>query len=255
MTSIRFFSFVITCFFATHAGAEKITVAVASNFTAAMNEIVNAFEQTSGHEVELAFGSSGKFYAQISNGAPFDAFFSADQDKPITLEKDGLAVPGSRFTYAVGTLARWSSKPNLVDDAATVLKQGNVNKLSIANPKLAPYGAAAVQTLESLGLKETTESKWVQGENIAQTHQFVATGNADIGFVALAQVVDQGKFKEGSGWIVPGNLHQPIRQDAVLLVRGKDNPAALALMQFMRGDKATEIIQAFGYGVEKGIEK
>lgn len=227
--------------------AEELTVAVAANFTAAMKDIAAEFEEASGHRVRLAFGSSGKFYAQIKNGAPFQAFFSADTTKPAALEKDGLAVSGSRFTYAVGSLALWSADPALVDDRASVLKGGNFRKLALANPKLAPYGGAAVQVLRNLDLEETTRAKWVQGENIAQTFQFVATGNADLGFVALSQILRGGQVKAGSAWIVPGDLYSPICQDAVLLRRGADSKGAVEFLQFLRGDKARAIIESYGY--------
>lgn len=233
--------------FSQGALAEEINVAVASNFTSAMNDIVAEFEQHSGHKVLLSFGSSGKIYAQIKNGAPFQAFFSADQAKPAALQEDGLVVGHSRFTYAVGALALWSSKPGLVDDKASILKRGNFNKLALANPRLAPYGLAAVEVLESLQLKNATEPKWVQGENIAQTWQFVSTGNADIGFVALSQIMSEGKIVEGSVWVVPADLHSPIKQDAVLLRKGANSEAAIALLNFVRGEQSRKIIEAYGY--------
>lgn len=254
MNSKSLIVFLLTFIATSQASAEKITVAVASNFTAAMNDLVAEFEKKSGHHVNLAFGSSGKFYALISNGAPFQAFFSADQEKPMALEQNNFAVPGSRFTYAVGTLALWSSKTSVVDANVTVLKQGNFNKLAIANPRLAPYGVAAVEVLQRLQLKDATKSKWVLGENIAQAYQFVATGNADIGFVALSQIIDSqnidnGAIKAGSAWIVPSTMHNPIRQDAVLLRRGENSPAARELLQFIRGDSAKKIIQSYGYQI------
>ncbi|MGL6161847.1 molybdate ABC transporter substrate-binding protein [Microbulbifer sp.] len=241
---------VVSLFFAAvslQTSAEELMVAVASNFTAAMKEIAAEFEKTSGHRVKLASGSSGKFYAQIKNGAPFQAFFSADTAKPAALETAGLAVPGSRFTYAVGSLALWSADPSLVDDRASVLREGHFRKLALANPKLAPYGKAAVEVLRNLDLEEATRSRWVQGENIAQTYQFVATGNADLGFVALSQIVRGGQLKEGSAWTVPGDLYSPIRQDAVLLQRGADSKGAVEFLHFLRGDKARAIIESYGY--------
>lgn len=227
--------------------AEEITVAVASNFTAAMNEIVTEFEAASGHEVRVAFGSSGKFYAQITHGAPFQAFFSADRAKAAALESDGLAVPGSRFTYAIGTLALWSRKPDVVDDEASVLKQGRFNKLALANPRLAPYGAAAVEVLQNLDLVQQTRSRWVQGENVAQTWQFVSTGNADLGFVALSQIMSRREIGTGSAWVVPKHLYSPIRQDAVLLRDGENSAATRALLRFVRDGKGAAIIAANGY--------
>lgn len=229
------------------AQAEEVQVAVAANFIAPMQRIAAGFEQATGHKAQLAFGSTGKFYAQIRNGAPFDVLLAADDETPVRLEKEALAVAGSRFTYSIGQLALWSAKPGYVDAGGAVLRQGAFRHLALANPKLAPYGAAAVETLDKLGLLAALQPKFVQGENIAQTFQFVSTGNAELGFVALSQVVEGGKLKSGSAWIVPSSLHAPIRQDAVLLARGKDNPAALALLQYLKEDKARAIIKAYGY--------
>lgn len=229
------------------ANAEEIIVAVASNFTAAMKEIVTEFEQQTEHQVEVAYGSSGRFYAQIKNGAPFQILFSADQAKPLALINDGLAVAESRFTYATGRLALWSSRPELVNARDTVLADGQFNKLALANPRLAPYGVAAVEVLQSLDLVAATQSKWVQGENIAQAFQFVATGNADVGFIALAQLARNASQSTESFWLVPENLHRPIRQDAVLLHSGVNSDAALEFLRFMRGDPARTIIESYGY--------
>jgi molybdate transport system substrate-binding protein len=229
------------------AVAADVQVAVAANFTAPMQAIAAGFEQATGHRAKLAFGSTGKFYAQIKNGAPFDVLLAADDETPAKLERDGTALAGSRFTYSIGRLALWSAKPGYVDDQGAVLKQGAFRHLALANPKLAPYGAAAVETLNKLGLLAALQPKFVQGENIAQTFQFVSTGNAELGFVALSQVTEGGKLKRGSAWIVPTGLHAPIRQNAVVLARGRDNPAALALMKYMKEDKARAIIRAYGY--------
>ena len=229
------------------ACAAEVQVAVAANFTAPMQAIAAGFEQATGHKAKLAFGSTGKFYAQIRNGAPFDVLLAADDETPARLQKEALAVAGSRFTYSIGQLALWSAKPGYVDAEGAVLKQGAFRHLALANPKLAPYGAAAVETLDKLGLLAALQPKFVQGENIAQTFQFVSTGNAELGLVALSQVVEGGKLKSGSAWIVPSSLHAPIRQDAVLLARGKDNPAALALLKYLKEDKARAIIKAYGY--------
>ncbi len=231
-----------------HRATEAISVAVASNFTAPMKVIANTFEQLTGHAVRLSFGSSGKFYAQIRHGAPFMVFFSADQDKPAALEQDHLAVPGTRFTYAVGKLGLWSADPDLIDTRASILMDNRFNKLALANPRVAPYGMAAVEVLEFLELRERTEQKWVQGENIAQTYQFVRTGNADIGFVALSQIMKDGNLRQGSYWPVPEEAHLPIRQDVVLLRRGESSIAARALLDFVRGDQARAMIEAYGYG-------
>jgi molybdate transport system substrate-binding protein len=227
--------------------AAEVQVAVAANFTAPMQVIAADFEKATGHKAQLAFGATGKFYAQIRNGAPFEVLLAADDETPARLEKEGAAVAGSRFTYAIGQLALWSAKPGYVDAKGAVLKQGAFTHLALANPKLAPYGAAAVETLGKLGLLGSIEAKFVQGENIAQTYQFISTGNAELGFVALSQIVEDGKLKRGSAWIVPASLHSPIRQDAVVLVKGKGNPAAAALLTFLKSDKARAVIQAYGY--------
>ena len=227
--------------------ADDVQVAVAAYFTAPMQKIAAEFEKDTGHKAQLAFGATGKFYAQIKNGAPFEILLAADDMTPNKLEKEGLGIANSRFTYAIGKLVLWSSKPGFVDAQGDVLKKGNFKHLSIANPKLAPYGAAAIETLTALNLLDAIEPKFVQGENIAQTHQFVATGNAELGFVALSQVMKDGKISEGSGWIVPSNLHRAIRQDAVLLANGKDKPAAAALLKYLSSDKAKVLIKSYGY--------
>lgn len=231
------------------ASADDVQVAVAANFTALMKIIAADFEKASGHKAALSFGATGKFYAQIKNGAPFDVLLAADDEIPAKIEKEGLGVPGSRFTYAIGKLVLWSAKPGYVDDKGDLLKKGNFEHIALGNPKLAPYGAAAVEVMTRLGLMNALEPKFVQGENIAQTYQFVSTGNAELGFVALSQVYEDGKLKSGSGWIVPATMHSPIRQDAVLLTRGKDNPAAVALLQYLKSEKAKGVIKSYGYGL------
>lgn len=229
--------------------ADEIQVAVAANFTAPMKQIAADFETDTGHKAQLAFGATGKFYAQIKNGAPFEVFLAADDATPAKLEAEGAAVAGTRFTYATGRLVLWSAKPGYVNDKGDALRKNDFRHLSIANPKLAPYGAAAVEALTALKLLDTARTKFVQAENIGQAHQFVATGNAELGFVALSQVMKDGKIAEGSGWIVPSNLHQPIRQDAVVLAKGKGKPAAEALVAYLKGDKAKAVIKSFGYEI------
>ncbi|MDU0457782.1 MAG: molybdate ABC transporter substrate-binding protein [Geobacteraceae bacterium] len=231
------------------AMAAEVNVAVAANFTAPMKQVAAEFEKETGHKAVLSFGASGKFYAQIRNGAPFQLFLSADDEKPSQLEKDGLTVPGTRFTYSVGTLVLWSPKSGFVDAKGEMLRKGQFGKLAIANPKLAPYGAAAIEVLTKQGLLTMLSPKFVQGENISQTFQFISTGNAELGFVALSQVMKEGKIASGSAWIVPGALHSPIRQDAVLLATGKDNAAARALLLYLKSDKAKKIIRSYGYGI------
>ncbi|SEI40159.1 molybdate transport system substrate-binding protein [Azotobacter beijerinckii] len=229
------------------AQAAEVQIAVAANFTAPIKEIAADFEKDTGHKVIASFGPTGGFYTQIQNGAPFEVFLSADDTTPEKLEKEGATVPGSRFTYAIGKLVLWSAKPGYVDDKGEVLKKNAFKHLAIANPKTAPYGLAATQVLAKLGLSEAVKPKLVEGANIAQAHQFVATGNAELGFVALSQVSKDGKLTEGSGWTVPASLHDPIRQDAVILAKGKDNPAAKALVDYLKGPKATKVIKAYGY--------
>ncbi|MFV0431713.1 MAG: molybdate ABC transporter substrate-binding protein [Alphaproteobacteria bacterium] len=232
------------------AYAEEVHVAVAANFTAAMKDIAASFETKSEHKAVLSFGSSGKLLAQIKNGAPFEIFLSADQAKPKALEEANLVAKDSRFTYAIGALALWSAKDDFIDEDYSRLKNGDFNKLALANPKLAPYGAAAVETLKVLKLEEATQAKWVQGENIAQTYQFVASGNADLGFVALSQIMDKGHINRGSYWIVPSEDYSPIRQDAVLLASAKDNQAAKELIDYLQSDEAKSIIHSYGYKTE-----
>jgi molybdate transport system substrate-binding protein len=215
-----------------------------------MKAIIDVFEEDTGHKVQASYGSTGKLYAQIKNGAPFEALLAADQERPERLEEEGVGLPESRFTYAIGTLVLWSADADKVEDGAALLKSGDFNKLSIANPKLAPYGVASIETLEALGLKAAIEPKLVMGENIAQTYQFVDTGNADIGFVALSQVMQDGELIKGSGWVVPSQMHAPIRQDAVILNSGKDNPALTELFAYLKGEKAQAIIHDFGYETE-----
>jgi molybdate transport system substrate-binding protein len=229
------------------ARAAEVHVAVAANFTAPMNVIAENFEKDTGHKAKLAFGSTGKFYAQIKNGAPFAVLLAADDETPAKLVQEGVAEPSSRFTYAVGSLVLWSSKPGFVDAQGEVLRRGPFGKLALANPKTAPYGRAAVETLTKLGLMSAVEPKLVQGENIAQTFQFVSSGNAELGFVALSQVMKGGKVQDGSSWIVPADMHQPIRQDAVLLAPGRGNAAARALLDHLKSDKAKKVMRAFGY--------
>jgi molybdate transport system substrate-binding protein len=231
----------------TPARAAEVSVAVASNFAAPMQKIAEAFERDTGHKAVLAFGSTGKFHAQVRKGAPFHVLLAADDKTAERLEREGFAVPGTRFIYAVGRLALWSRIPGRVDDQGDVLRTGGFAHLALANPKLAPYGAAAVEVLTGLGLAAALAPRFVQGENIAQTHQFVASGNAELGFVATSQVFFEGRLVSGSAWVVPASLHAPIRQQAVLLQAGQDNSAATALLAYLRGDTARALIRASGY--------
>ena len=233
-----------------HAGG--VTVAVAANFTAPMQKIAQAFEQDTGHKAQLAFGATGKFYAQIKNGAPFAVLLAADDETPARLEKEGLAVAGTRFTYATGRLALWSKSPNLVDDKGEVLRGDRleklgIHKIAIADPKLAPYGAAAMEVIHKLGVQASVTLKLVQGESIGQTFQFVNTENAQLGFVALSQISIDGRITQGSAWVVPQSMHTPLKQDALLLNAGKGNAAATALLTYLQGERARAIMRAYGY--------
>ncbi len=226
-------------------------VAVASNFSLPMRQIAEVFAQTHPHTVQLSFGSSGKFFAQIVNGAPYDLFFSADQSKPQALIDKELAITNSRFTYALGALALWSADPHKITTSNNILLTDNFNKLALANPKLAPYGLAAMDVLSNMQLLETTRERWVQGENIAQTYQFIASHNADIGFVAVSQIMQKGKLTSGSAWFISATLYRPIKQDTVILKRVKNIGAANEFMSFMQGPEASNIIQSFGYTLEQ----
>ncbi|MGH8352329.1 MAG: molybdate ABC transporter substrate-binding protein [Pseudomonas sp.] len=227
--------------------AEEVQVAVAANFTAPIQAIASDFEKDTGHKLVAAYGATGQFYTQIKNGAPFEVFLAADDGTPAKLEKEGDSLAGSRFTYAIGTLALWSAKDGYVDAQGEVLQKGEFKHLAIANPKAAPYGLAATQVLAKLKLSEAVAPKLVEGQNITQTLQFVSSGNAELGFVALSQVYKDGKIASGSAWIVPAELHDPIKQDALILNKGKDNPAAKALVEYLQGPKAAAVIKSYGY--------
>ena len=229
------------------AQADEVQVAVAANFTAPLQAIAADFEKDTGHKLIAAYGATGQFYAQIKNGAPFEVFLSADDSTPQKLENEGDTVKGSRFTYAIGTLALWSAKDGYVDSQGKVLSDNQYQHLAIANPKAAPYGLAATQVLARLGLTDQVKARIVEGQNITQAYQFVSTGNAELGFVALSQVYKDGKVSGGSAWIVPADMHDPIKQDAVILNKGKDNPAAKALVDYLKGPKAAAVIKSYGY--------
>ncbi|AIG01050.1 molybdate-binding periplasmic protein [Pseudomonas fluorescens] len=237
----------VAVFVTAMAQADEVQVAVAANFTAPIQAIAADFEKDTGHKLVAAYGATGQFYTQIKNGAPFEVFLSADDTTAQKLESEGDTVKGSRFTYAVGTLALWSAKEGYVDTEGAVLKKNEYQHLSIANPKAAPYGLAATQVLAKLGLTDQVKSKLVEGQNITQAYQFVSTGNAELGFVALSQIYKDGKVSSGSAWIVPGQMHDPIKQDAVILNKGKDNPAAKALVDYLKGPKAAAVIKSYGY--------
>lgn len=232
----------------THAA--EVKVAVAANFAQPMKDIAAEFEKDTRHKINLTQGATGKFYAQITNGAPFEVFFSADDETPGKLVKEGKAIAGTQFTYAIGRLVLWSPDEKLVDQGGGVLKTERFKFLSIANAKVAPYGRAAVQTMQKLGVLNAIEPRVIQGESITQTYQFVTSGNAQLGFVALSQVWDNGKVKSGSGWIVPEDMHEQLKQDIVLLNPGKDSKAAAELLDYLKSDKARKIIERYGYKLQ-----
>lgn len=229
------------------AHAASATVAVAANFTAAAKEIGERFQASSGHSLLFSFGATGQLFTQISQGAPFDVFLAADQKRPQLAEQAGLAVPKSRFTYAYGKLVLFSMDSSLVKDASS-LRHSHFTKLALANPRTAPYGSAAIAVLHALGEYQSLEKQIVQGNNIAQTYQFVVSRNAELGFVAQSQVINSN---QGSRWIVPQSLYPRIAQDAVLLKTAAHNAAAIAFMQFLQGPEARAIIERFGYGVDQ----
>ena len=236
----------------TTAHAGEVQVAVAANFAVPFQKIAADFAAATGHTAVPVVGATGKFHAQVKAGAPFEVLLAADDETPQKLIDEGFAVKGSAFTYAIGKLVLWSAQAGVVDAQGEVLKKGAFAHLAVANPKLAPYGAAAMETLRSLGLADALAPKIVQGENIAQTFQFVSTGNAALGFVALSQVMPlqpPGKPAVGSQWLVPAKLHTPILQDAVLLNKGAGKPAAQALLAYLRSDAAKAVIQSHGYGL------
>jgi molybdate transport system substrate-binding protein len=224
-----------------------VTVAVAANFSAPMRILAADFEQESGYQVKASYGGTGQFYAQIRNGAPFDVLLAADTETPTLLLEQGYAVASTQFTYATGKLVLWSKDPALVDQQGSVLSSNRFNKVALANPKLAPYGAAAHEVLERLGIKLAITPKIVQGASIGQAFQFASSGNAQLGFVALSQVFANGEIKEGSAWIVPSSYYTPIAQDAILLRVGQNNPAAKAFLAYLQSEPAQQVIESFGY--------
>jgi molybdate transport system substrate-binding protein len=243
----RCLSFVLLSLWAAAAAAGEVQVAVAANFAVPMARIGEAFSAATGHVLKVSSGSTGKFYTQVISGAPFEVLLAADDETPRKLIAEGHAVAGTAFTYAVGRLVLWSAQPGFVDDAGAVLASDKVRHVAIANPKVAPYGAAAMQVLKARSITHTVTSKLVTAESIAQAYQFAFTGNAELGFVALSQVAVPGRPVIGSYWRVPSALHGEIRQDAVLLQAGATNPAAAALLAYLKSEPARALIRAFGY--------
>lgn len=227
--------------------AETVQVAVSSNFQGAFDALKTDFERETSHQVLATSGATGKFYAQIKAGAPFDILLAADQSTPEKLEAEGAAVTGSRFTYATGRLVLWSKDPKKVDIEGRVLQSDGFAHLAIASPKVAPYGAAAIEVLRRIGLYDRLRPRLVEGESIAQAQQFVASGNAELGFLALSQVCRDGQLTSGSAWFVPDQLHGPIHQQAVLLRHGETNQAAKALLAFLKAPQRLPLLTSFGY--------
>jgi molybdate transport system substrate-binding protein len=233
------------------ASAEEALVAVAANFKDVIDRLEADFERRTEHVLEVTTGSTGQLYSQVVHGAPFDVLLAADQERPERLEREQHTVAGSRFTYAVGRLVLWSPDPEYIGaDGAATLEQGGFRRLAIANPDVAPYGAAAIEVLEALELADTLRPRIVMGEDIGQTFAMIATGNAELGFVALSYVLSPQNERRGSRWDVPADLYSPILQDAVLLDHGADNAAAAAFMEFLQGDEARAVIEEFGYGLK-----
>ena len=235
---------------ASSVNAGEVNAAVAANFTVPVQQIAALFEKETGNTVKFSFGSTGKFYSQIKEGAPFDVLLAADEKTPKLMEKEGLGVADTRFVYAVGKLVLWSAKPGYVDDKGAVLSKGGYNKLSYADPKLAPYGFAAEEVLHKMNLWDSVKSKMVTGESISQAYQFAATGNAEMAFIALSQITKDGKVTDGSWWVVPAELYTPITQSAVMLTAAKDKKAAQAFLTYLKSEKALAIIRGFGYGLQ-----
>lgn len=231
------------------ASAGEVQVAVAANFAVPLARLGEGFTAATGHTLKVSAGATGKFYSQIVAGAPFEVLIAADDETPRKLIAEGLAVTGSNFTYAIGMLVLWSARPGLVDDQGAVLASGKFAHLAIADPKVAPYGAAGLAVLKARGLSEAVAPKLVTAQSIAQAYQFVSTGNAELGFVALSQVAAPGQPTVGSYWLVPPHLYGQIRQDAVLLKAGANNPAAAALLTYLKGAAAKTLIKSFGYGL------
>lgn len=229
------------------SAAAEAHIAVAANFSEPIKAVAAVLGKTTGHTLKITVGATGKLYAQIKNGAPFDVLLAANTEAPAALENDGLAQPGSRFTYATGKLVLWSADATKVDPQGEILKSGNFRKVALASPRLAPYGAAAIQVMDKMGLHAALAPKLVQGESIGQTFGFVYTGNADMGFVAMSQVLEGGRLKSGSMWVIPQALYDPIHQDAVMLQRAATNPAAQALMTLLKSPNMKTLIHSYGY--------
>lgn len=246
---MRYWLAIIGACFVSAVSADTVRVAVATNFRVPMEKLAEAFTQKTHHIPQLSYGSTGKLATQIRNGAPFEMLLAADQQTPVQLEADGLVVSGTRFTYATGKLVLWSAREGFVDDHGDVLRTGHFRHLAIANPQVAPYGMAAQQALSNFGVLDTVQHKIVYGESISQTHQFVFSGNAELGIVALSQVMLEGKILSGSAWIVPPHLYDPVRQDVVILAKGRGNVAAAQLAAYLKSGEAKAIIRAYGYDI------
>lgn len=246
---LRLFAFSLSLLVvASAAPAGEVQVAVAANFAGPIGKIGEAFTAATGHSLKVSTGATGKFYTQIISGAPFEVLVAADDETPKKLVAEGHAVAGTNFTYALGRLVLWSAQPGFVDAQGAVLASDKVRHVAIANPKVAPYGAAAIEVIKARGLSDAMTPRLVTAESIAQAYQFVFTGNAEVGFVALSQVAVPGKPRVGSYWLVPQDLHGEIRQDAVLLKAGEKNPVAAAWLAYLKSEVAKQLIRDFGYG-------
>jgi molybdate transport system substrate-binding protein len=255
MARLRRLVLAIAALCATPAAAEVVSVAVASNFLGAARALAARFEARSGAELRLSSGSTGKLYAQIANGAPYDVFLAANAREPARLEREGLAVPGSRFTYALGTLVLWSADPALLaHDGPAVLLAKQFDRLSLANPRTAPYGEAAMTVIDALGLSASLGPRIVRGENVSQAFMFAASGNVALGFVALSQVATRSPAQAGSSWVVPQDLYPSIEQQAVLLARAADSGASHQFLEYLRGGEAVALLGAYGYGRSEPAE-
>ncbi len=245
MQIIRIIALLLSLASVATVAAAEVKVAVASNFVAPLKQLAAEFQQQTGHRLQISSGATGKLYAQISHGAPFEVFLAADAQAPRQLVDNNLARKDTLFTYASGRLVLWTTSGNTPDQ--NTLKSSPLNKLALANPSVAPYGRAAVEYLQAQGLYAGLKSKLVYGENIAQAQQFVASGNAQFGLIAAALVMRDGQFTLGRGWLIPAEYHQPIRQDAVLLKVGQHNAAAKAFLKYLKSAPAQRIIRRYGY--------
>lgn len=246
----RMLGILLLAFISPLSSAGQLSVAVAGNFYKPLQVISAQYQALTGDKILLSVGATGQLYAQLINGAPFEILLAADRASPSKLVEQGLAVKGSQFTYAKGKLLLWSSDPSLVDDAGEILRSPQIVHLAIANPKTAPYGAAAIDVLKNLGVYQQLKDKIVEGQSVGQSFQQISSGVVSLGIIALSQLVVDNKIASGSGWVIPTTLYQPIEQDAVLLIKGTTNPIAKDFLRYLQTPECKEIIRSFGYEVE-----